>query len=217
MKKFLIGLLVAGLALGLSGMAMAEQLSDTQTFNFSCTVEKYIEVNPAHKTRNITTPSISPEDIYNPKSNYSFFKNSYNELYANCPFTISLAGDNGASDGLPILARNEVGPNRYGWDRLDTKLAFSYIINYPPSGGWKRITFGDNGYYGGGVKNGWSNNPYTFTEAPHDGEVGLELVSQATFLDAVPDWTKNNIWSESADASCSTAYTAWVVATYMAL
>ena len=205
MKKLFIFL--AAIAL-IAGVSFAQ--SDTQTFNFTVEVEKYIEVNPSHKVMNVTTPSISPADVYGPKTNYSFFKYTHSIAYSNCPFQIQLDGENGAGDGLPIFARMETGPNANGWDRLDTKLIFSFIAG----SGYKRIQFGDEGYYGGGVKNAWTNNPYSFTEAPHDGEIGLELVTQATFLDPVPDWPTNNTWNQSPDAG---TYTCTVIATYTAL
>jgi hypothetical protein len=210
MKKVLSFLFVLALIAGMS-FAQAQQ-----TFNFSTTVQKYIEVNPAFLTMDVKTPSISPADVYAPRANYSFYKNEHNIVYANCPFQVQLTGDNGAGDGLPIFARHEVGATAQGWDRLDTKISFSYAINLglPGTGGWKRIQFGDEGYYGGGVKNAWTNNPYSFTEAPHDGEVGLELLSQATFLHPVPDWSKNNTWDESPDAG---DYACQVIATYIAL
>ncbi len=213
MKKGLVIVLAGLMVLGLSGLAMAQGLSDSQTFNFSCTVEKYIEVNPDYKVVDkpmITIPGFGDGVLSTGWSNKTSY---YDTIYANCPFTFTLEGDNDAGDGLPILAREELragsGLNR--WDRLQTLLVFKYTINM---GEYHHVMFTSDAE-GAGTGN-WSpaGGSMGFKSAPHDGEVALDVFLGAALPHKSPDFGTDNTWNQSADAG---VYTCHVTVTYTAL
>ena len=84
--------------------------------------------------------------------------------YSNCPTVVTVTGDNGAGDGIPRLARLEVGPNADGWDRLPTIYAINAVangVNYPLTDWF----------------DGSSQVPFvgTIAETPHNGYVGFIL------------------------------------------
>ena len=210
MKKGLVIVLAGLLVLGLSGLAMAQGLSDSQTFNFSCTVEKYIEVNPAYET--ITTSITIPgHGLGGPPGHSHMFPNYKDAVYANCPFTISCVGNNAANDGRPILARQEVNGN--GYDRLQTRITIrSWINTFAPGYEYHETEFTSPAE---GVVSGRFYPPViTFTNAPHDGEVNIKVELNASLPHKSPDFGSDNTWDQSADAG---EYSAWVDVTYTAL
>lgn len=207
MKKYIGIALAVLMVVGFSGVVAAEQLTANHTFNFDVTVERYIEVgtqtdftlSPISPPGGGTLPGIS--DVFN----------QVEVAYANGPFRVDLAGNNGDNDGLPILAREEVGPNANGWDRLLTRLEFHYIVN----GVWNGATFGDHVNWLNVWASGQSGRDYVVMgETPHDGEVNLTLKLGANLPHQSPEWGSDNTWDESADAG---PYTCWVQATYTAL
>lgn len=139
MSKKVLVTLVVGIALVFmlgSIVAAAPPESDSNTFYFTAKVNKYIEAG------------VIPETIMNPYPNFAvdgpefaghpypyYF---YHAAYANCPFTISITGDNAAGDGVPIFAKAEAGKNTGGrynttqpvvYDRLSTKWELWVSVN----------------------------------------------------------------------------------------
>lgn len=215
MKKLFIFLaailLVAGMSFG-----------QTQTFNFNCTVQKYIEVNPAFLTMGFSI-NLPPGGYLNlspwgsvpalPSPYHTYMWSNDDAAYANCPFTITYAGNNGALDGLPILARQEV-PTGNGWDRLQTQIEIWQRTNVVgPDGENHNTIFISNPE---GLATGtWTNGPtVTFNNAPHDGEIKQSVYFDAALPHKSPDFGPNNTWNQSADAG---TYTCQIVATFSAL
>ena len=210
MKKCMGIALAVLLVVGFSGVVTAEQLTDSHTFNFDVEVERYIDVGTQ---LDFTLPPISPPGggDFPPPISYSLTQ--YEVAYANCPFRIDYAGDNDVPDGLPILARLELGAASSGYDRLQTRLEFHTIVN----GAWNGAVFGA-GWAGDGTGTpniwAWGRDYVVMNETPHDGEVGLALKCGVGLPHVTPEFGVDNIWSESADAG---QYRCWVVATYSAL
>lgn len=136
-RKTLVALVTGiALVLGLGYIAMAaDPISDSNTFFFKVTVNKYIEAanfgemftlyedfavdGPDFAGMPAGTPTSSP-------ANYAFLYSAY----ANCKLTVGITGDNIAGDGAPIFARAEEGVftagRRYDrdpvvFDRLNTR------------------------------------------------------------------------------------------------
>lgn len=208
MKKLLgIGLAVL-MVVAFSGMVMAQ---NTQTFNLSATVHKYIEVNPSYATVNKHRDVYLPYDGTPPGlPGYAWSRSDV--VYANCPFTISYVGSNDAGDNLPILARDEVNGN--GYDRLQTGIVVRHFINGVlgnPQTGYERQDMDFRSDPDGANTGTWIKQNITFVNTPHDGEVMVRLRFSATPPHASPDWSRDNPWNESADAG---TYTCTLVATY---
>ena len=208
-KKFFV--LVVAIALVTVGMGFGQQ---TQTFNLSAEVHKYIEVNPAYGVVNKLRDVYLPYDGTPPGlPNYAWSRSDV--VYANCPFTISYVGHNAVDDGLPILARQEVNGN--GYDRLQTGIVVRHFIN-EVGNGFERHDTSFLSDPDGAATGKWLTGPFSngtpdvsFTNTPHDGEVRVELRFSATPPHKSPDFGVDNTWNQSADAGL---YTCTLVATY---
>lgn len=189
MKKYIGIALAVLMVLGLSGMVMA---GNTTRFNFTAVVDPYIDV--LVDVQNMAT---SPYHLRGP--NFEGMVATYTGLsggswpggigdfaYANCPFQLTISGDNPAGDGKPIYAREEVdgtntGLNRF--DRLDTNWQIRIHTDYHSQ---LTIVFADANTVP------WS---YTANEAPHNGWVGIDFMCYGHQADG-PD----------ANIDCSQAY-----------
>ena len=146
------------------------QNTGTANFNLSMTVDEYIETTPAPIDFNFGTTfhntlwSVGHEDL---------FYGSWGEwdlAYANCRFSVTLAGDNPAGQGVPRFAREEVGAHAGGgFDVLNTVYQIGFLTN----GVVETDAFG----YVWGL--GASSFPKTanFTEAPHNGQVKMRMTA----------------------------------------
>jgi hypothetical protein len=135
------------------------QLSGTANFNLSMTVEKYIETAPSPLNWNFgTTTHIGKREQLNGNAG------EWNLAYTNCPFSITISGNNMAGDGVPRFARVEEGTGDF--DILTTL----YEINFTTNGS-RSLFFGSDG------PKGASHFPYTksYTEAPHNGQVKMDM------------------------------------------
>lgn len=206
MKKYIGIALAVLMVLGLATMAM----SDSQVFKFKCTVQKYIEVNPAFATvsRSMTLPGHGPGNV----PVRSVFGGTYDGAYANCPFSVSLAGHNAVDDNLPILARLEVNGN--GYDRLQTIIQIRYYINLPSGPGWEGYDMDFLSDPEGANTGTWNNQSVSFTNTPHDGEIYIECQFGSSLPHLTPEFGVNNTWNQSADHGM---YKCKVIATLTAL
>jgi len=206
MKKYIGIALAVLMILGLSGMVLA---GTTQTFNFSCTVQKHIEVNPACAVINasLTIPGFGSGSV----PVVTEHGGCRDAAYANCPFTVSFVGNNPASDNLPILARLETSTtNRY--DRLQTIIQIRYYINLPwGTSGWEGHHMDFLSGPDGTTVNTWTGQTLTFVNYPHDGEIYMDWHFGASLPHLSPDFGPDNTWQQSADAGL---YTCNVTATF---
>ena len=215
MKKLTI------LFVALFAVVMVSKAQTTvQSYHLSATVQPYIEVNPSFVSVQVDPVGNWNHEIVDPAIAGSENLPSWpdwklrlvDNVYANCPFTITYAGGSGND---PVLSRDEINGN--GKDRLQTYLIVRNEINgvygaYQP--GHQRI---DAKFVSGaeGVATGaWTNQTVNFTETPHDGEVQTEVFLSAALPHLSPDWGADNSWNQSADAG---VYTAVVTATYAVL
>jgi len=216
MKKFLVIGLAVLMVVGLSAIAMAQppKTTDTQTFNFSATVQKHIEVNPT------CTPLSKSRTIFGTgtgtPTGYPQWAGRWDDaVYANCPFTISYTGSGGGV-AYPILSRQEI-PRSDRYDRLQTRIHIKNRINGVYGAHDTDFERHDMDFMSGanGAATGaWAGQTLTFNNAPHDGEVQVELFFDATLPHKSPDFGPDNPWNESADAG---VYTCTLTATYTAL
>lgn len=174
-KSLLMGLAV--LLVGMfSGAAMA---GDTTEFNFTAVVDPYIEVlvpvqNMATSPYHIQGPGFSGGVMtYTGLSGGTWPGGIGDFAYANCPFDLTISGDNPATDGKPNYAREEeddLGNGLGTFDRLDTN--WEIRIHY-------------NGGYPIGVYDDADNAPWSITanEAPHNGWVGIDFMCNGHRVD----------------------------------
>ena len=213
MKKSILvltGLFVAML------FAVNTQAQQTQTFNLSATVEKYVEVNPAYEQMDFSR-TINPGDAGSADLEWFNQVGVWKDVvYANCRMQVTMQGDNPAGDGLPILAREEVNGN--GFDRLQTNVDIRPQINghwYDQRPGYERAKFIFTSDAEGAATGNWLYyNSYSFSNVPHDGEVRMSASFDAALPHESPDFGTDNTWNQSADAG---EYTATLTATYSAL
>jgi|SRR6056297_126982 len=220
MKKSI--LVLTGLFVAMLFAVNSVQAQNTQTFNLSATVEKYIEVNPSYTNLGPgdyhQAISLTPgEGDHVPDGVHPLMNRWQDAVYANCPFNISYAGSNDAQDGLPILAREEVSGN--GFDRLQTQIQTRVRINGTQATqgtmpGYERHDMNFTSDADGAASGTWSGKTVDFVNAPHDGEVEFTLTMNAFLPHKSPDFGNDNTWNESADAG---EYTATLVATYSTL
>ncbi len=146
------------------------QNTATASFNLSMTVDKYIETTASPlefdfgTTRsNVYYGAPRNEDLYDGWGNAG----EWNLAYANCPFSVTLSGDNPASQGVPRFARAEVGAHAGPADFLNTSFRIGFLTN----GGVENDAFG----YVWGI--GASSFPKTasFDEAPHNGQIKMNM------------------------------------------
>ena len=195
-KKFFV--LVVAIGLVTVGMGFGQ---NQQTFNFECTVEPYIEVNPTFAVINASRTIHGYGTGAPPHSrNYGTY---WDAVYSNSRFTVSFEGENDAGDNLPILAMKEPGAStRY--DRLQTIISIRPIINWGgPDTEYREVEFHYTGW--------WPGTTLTFNNTPHDGEIAIGLYFNAGLPHKSPDFGVDNTWDQSADAGL---YTCTVVATY---
>ena len=208
--------LISAMIVAMVAMVSSVQ-AQTQTFDLSATVQEYIEVNPDFAVMSASR-TVDPAEGASAADLESFnYVGKYQDVvYANCPMNISVEGDNPASDGEPILAREEVNGN--GFDRLQTNVDIRPEINgsYNNQGaGWDRAKFiFTSGSDGAATGNWLYGKTATFSNAPHNGEVSLGLYFDAALPHVSPDFGTDNTWKQSADAG---EYTAEVVMTYSTL
>lgn len=215
MKKLLVFVLAALLLIAFSGIAMAEVL---ERFRFTCTVEKYIEVNPNYGSSPIVISKTIPGSgsAGEPGFSGSSYTNMVDAVYANCPFRITYTGDNCAGDKYPILAKEENPTGRC--DRLQTFIRIRNKINEGETDEEnRRMKFLSGKPTGPGTPLAeWKLGPtITFNNTPHDGEVRVEVHFNAALPHKTPDFDDpDNEWWESADAG---VYECTLTATYTAL
>ena len=160
------------------------QSSASANFNLSMTVDEYIETAPGAVDFNFGTTRSNVyygaprnEDLYDGWGNTG----EWDLAYANCPFSVTLSGNNPAGQGVPRFARAEVGAHGGGFDVLNTV----YRIGFMTNGVVENDAFG----YVWGF--GASSFPKTanFSEAPHNGQVKMSLKAAV-----------NSHWEPSKDA-----------------
>jgi len=194
------------------GMSFAQQ---TQTFNLKTTVQQYVEVNPAYVIVTPGTKTISGNDLVAVPGFPDYGWGRTDVAYANCPFSVSYAGSGGGV-AFPILSKSEV-PIGNGYDRLQTRILIKNRIN----GVWgahetdfERHDMNFLSDPDGADIGTWTNQTVTFANAPHDGEIHVDLFFKGTLPHVSPDFGTNNTWNQSADAGL---YECQLIATYTAL
>jgi len=220
MKKFLIGLLVGGLILGISGMAFG-QSSDATTFNLSMTVDKYIESIPTVNWDFGTTVHNgwgggNPKEGLNTALPEGSGWGQWDLAYANCGFSVTVSGSNPAGQNVPRFARAEVGTHANGFDILST----GYQIGILTNGVWDNH-LGLNS----GIRAGSFPKTVNLTETPHNGQVAMKMAAK---INAIGQGSEENhgypirqtlidptfTWDQSADAG---VYTCTMLVTLNAL
>ncbi|HKK54531.1 MAG TPA: hypothetical protein VJ926_03365 [Patescibacteria group bacterium] len=187
------------------------QSSDQTEINMSLTVDEYIEAVPSidwdlGETNH--NAGRNKEEIYGVSSP------DMDIAYANCPFSVTLNGDNPAGDGIPRFAREEVGTHANGYDVLPTLykiyVTTNGVVEYIDGAG---TMVQQAGYFPLGED---------FVEAPHNGQVRMNIsafINTALATDPGASVKKtiidpNFTWDQSADAG---VYEASIVATFSAL
>ncbi len=190
-KSLAIGLALL-LVFAFAGMALAQD-SDSVNIDMEMYVDEYIETMgdtswDLGTTYHTTNYGPSREQIYE--------SNGWDLAYANCPFSMTVSGNNLAGDGIPTFAREEQGANSNGFDRLPSYYKIFVITNENAD----EFT-------------GWVDPSEKFpiskdySEAPHNGQIRMNMTVQAnttithsdiplkaTLID--PRYT----WKDSADA-----------------
>ncbi|MBD3282127.1 MAG: hypothetical protein GF387_00770 [Candidatus Portnoybacteria bacterium] len=201
MKK---GILVIFTVLLLTvGMSFAQN-TDQVLINLSLTLDEYIECVPGPVDLNLGTTyrSGNSERMYTTKG--------LDIAYANCPFSVTIEGDNPAGDGIPRFAREETGPNSNGYDQLRTLYNIKFLMNGQSN------DFTDWFDYSGLFPISKS-----YTEAPHNGQVHMQMtidINGGTSHGTVPIRTTEInpafTWEDSADAG---VYEAYLTVTFAAI
>jgi hypothetical protein len=198
MKKLFISLtaivLVAGMPFG---------QTQSTTFNLSLYLNEYIETMPGPVDVNLGhTWQRNTSEVYGMGG-----PDPWDFAYANCPFRITISGDNPAGEGKPRFARLETGTHANGYDTLPTRWWIFLQID------------GVDDYRAPDAK----NFPYSWehAEAPHNGQIKLKFniyTNWEDVQDSIPirHTTINPAfaWQDSADAGL---YTCSVVVTLGAL
>lgn len=131
--------------------------------NLSMTVDKYIETTPGPLSWNLgtTVHSSNGEQIYG-------VVNEWDIAYANCPFSVTITGNNVANEGVPRFARAEIGANGAPNGRYDV-LPTLYAINF--------TTNGNRDLFYGTWLQGAHQFPRTknFAETPHNGQIKMDM------------------------------------------
>jgi hypothetical protein len=195
----------------IAGMSFAQVITDSTIFNLSMTIDKYIEVMPGPTSWNFGTssyafgyPNVGREQLYGNTG-------SWDLAYANCPFKVTISGENLANEHKPRFARLEEGSHSGGYDTLPT----FYEIWFMTNGEGHNL---DTLFYGVWLQNA-DQFPHTrsYAETPHNGQVKMEMrayvnssiASESTPLRTIainPAFT----WQQSADAgtyACSMVVT----------
>jgi len=222
MKRFAVILSSVVVAFAFIAMTTSNVQAQSQQFNLSATVEKYVEVNPNFNIVDVPNQVIDPgEPGSDEAGNYGGLTGMTMEdaAYANCKVSVTYEGNNAAGDGEPILAREEVNGN--GFDRLVTLVWIRHYINGDYGDpGWDRKDVWFKSDNNGASTGNWSTGSFAtgksfqFDHVPHDGEIDLTLNFDAALPHESPDFGTDNTWNQSADAG---EYTATLTATYSAL
>lgn len=136
-------------------------------FNLSMEVAKYIETTPTPLDFNFGVATHNPSTAN--MELVSSAKGVWNIAYANCPFSVTISGNNAANEGVPRFARQELGTNASGYDVLNTMYQIFFTTNGPAN----RELF-----YGNWLQEA-SNFPHTknFEEAPHNGQIKMDIIA----------------------------------------
>ena len=158
MKKF-FGILAIVIAIGFTQSVNAQKSAN---FNLKMHVDKYIEVmcSPVSWDFGTTSHTIGKAEELCGNTG------SWDIAYSNAPFSVTISGDNGAHQGVPRFARQEVGSHGGAWDFLNTVYDIDFTTNS------ETTSFaGFLGYIGA------SEFPKTknFSEAPHNGQIHMSM------------------------------------------
>jgi len=173
MKKLLFGLLALVV---MTAVSFGQGSTDNTTITLNLNLMPYIEtMNPVTVDLGNTRHNSS----YAPSKEwyYDFLPQAWNLAYANCPFRVTIAGDNPAGEGKPRFARLETGAHASGYDTIPTLYAINFTTN-----GVRDL------FYGTWLQ-GAHQFPFSkdYAEAPHNGQVKMEL----------DVWANANIASEA--------------------
>lgn len=172
MKKLLM------LSVFMIAMVCIVNAQKTASFNLSMTVNEYIETTPSPLNWDFGTTS--HQVAYGgPMESLYGTMGEWNLAYSNCPFSITVSGNNGANEGKPRFARQEVGAHGGAWDILPTLYAINFTTN-----GVRDL------FYGTWLQ-GAHQFPYTknYAEAPHNGQVKMDMtayINSSIASEAVP-------------------------------
>lgn len=142
------------------------QTTDNVTFNLSMTVDKYIECMPSPVSWDFGTTS-HQVDYGGPMESLYGSLGQWNVGYANCPFSITISGNNNANQGVPRFARQEEGAHGGDYDFLPTLYQIHFTTN------------GVQDLFYGTWLQGANQFPYTksYSEAPHNGQIKMDMVA----------------------------------------
>ena len=140
------------------------------TFNLKMNVDKYIEAMCGPVDFNFGTT----QHVGITKAEELCGKTGAWDLaYANCPFSITITGNNGANQGVPRFARQETGAHGGAWDILNTVYDIYIGTNGVES------SFNSFDIFGISIPKliGAKDFPKTktFLEAPHNGQVHMSM------------------------------------------
>lgn len=145
------------------------QTTGNVTFNLSMTVDKYIEVTPGSLSFDFGT-TIHNGNREELNSALTGPWGEWDLAYANCPFSVTISGNNPVGQNKPRFARAEVGANAAGgFDVLSTAFQIGILTN----GIWNN-EFGLN--YG--VRASEFPKTVSFAEAPHNGQVKMKMAAK---------------------------------------
>jgi hypothetical protein len=171
-------------------------VAQSTTFSLSLDVNKYIQTMPGPVSVNLGTTT--HQSYYGNEENYyDTAPQSWNLAYANTGFTVTVAGNNPANQGVPRFARLETGTHGNGYDTIPTLYAINFTTN-----GVRDL------FYGTWLQ-GANQFPYTkqYSEAPHNGQIKMDLdiwANSAIASEAIPVRQTNidpsYTWDQSADA-----------------
>ncbi len=158
------------------------QNSASASFNLSMTVDKYIETTSSPLSFDFgTTMNHSYYGAVRNEDLYYGANGSWNLAYANCPFSVTLSGQNAAAQNVPRFAKLEEGAHGSGYDILNTVFQIGFWTN----GEVQNDAFGHVWGFGA------SSFPKTanFAEAPHNGQVRMSMTAHV-----------NSHWQNDKDA-----------------
>jgi len=205
MKKF-FGILAIAIA-----VCFAQSVSSQKsaTFNLKMNVSNYIEVMASPVDFNFGTTT--HDGTYAHSQSLYGATGEWNLAYCNCPFSVTISGNNPANQNVPRFARQETGTHASGYDVLPTLYAINFTTN-----GVRDL------FYGTWLQ-GANQFPYTksYSEAPHNGQVKMDMVAyvnSAIASEAVPVLqTLINPAFTNAQSADAGDYTCTMVVTLAAL
>lgn len=227
MRRIAVFLMALVMIACLGSVAYADGVSaGPQTIIMNIYVAPYIAVNPSYNPWTVNFGTLNPGAVPPNPAQIAASSGFKEVAYSNVKFRVDLVGNNGALDGYPIFARQEVAENGTPigrWDRLSTHLSFRYCTNGiawgPPDHDDQTIVFDAPGGNNSIGTWGWGRD-YANLKLPHDGDIWM-IISTSTNMPSgvqttrlphtTPDWSRGNEWWESADAG---TYSCWVLATY---